>query len=119
MKQPWHHALPHPVWSYGLVALQFGSIGAILMTGAWLSDHWLVWAAQAVGVLLGLWAVHTMHLGHFNIIPTPSVSISQFLADLFCRVREQGAFALIVCARQPVPDDGHGYRYLLDKAFER
>jgi protein-S-isoprenylcysteine O-methyltransferase Ste14 len=71
MKQPWHHELPHPVWSYGLVALQFGSIGAILMTGAWLSGHWLVWAAQTVGVLLGLWAVQTMHLGHFNIIPDP------------------------------------------------
>lgn len=71
MKQTWHQALPHPVWSYGLVALQFGSIGAILMTGAWLSSYWLVWAAQTVGVLLGLWAVQTMHLGRFNIIPDP------------------------------------------------
>ena len=64
-------SLSHPIWSYGLVTLQFASIGAILLTGAWLSSHWLGWMAQAMGVLLGLWAVKTMHLGRFNIIPDP------------------------------------------------
>lgn len=63
--------LLHPVWSYGLVGLQFASMGAILLTGAWWGQHWLGWLAQAVGVALGLWAVHAMHWWRFNIIPDP------------------------------------------------
>jgi len=63
--------LLHPVWSYSLVGLQFASIGIIFMTGALWPSHWLGLVAQLVGVLLGLWAVHTMHLGRFNIVPDP------------------------------------------------
>ena len=63
--------LLHPVWSYSLVGLQFASIVIILMTGAWFSSHWLGLLAQLMGVMLGLWAVHTMHLGRFNIVPDP------------------------------------------------
>jgi hypothetical protein len=58
--------LLHPVWSYSLVGLQFASIGIILMTGAWFPSHGLGLLAQLVGVMLGLWAVHTMHLGRFR-----------------------------------------------------
>lgn len=42
----------HPVWSYGLVSLQFISIGAILMTGAWWSSYWMGLSAQLIGVIL-------------------------------------------------------------------
>ncbi|MCH9742083.1 MAG: isoprenylcysteine carboxylmethyltransferase family protein [Proteobacteria bacterium] len=61
----------HPVWSYGLVSLQFISIGAILMTGAWWSSYWMGLSAQLIGVILGLWAVYVMRLGRFNIVPDP------------------------------------------------
>lgn len=63
--------LPHPVWSYGLVFLQFFSIAMILTSGAWWTNHWFSWSAQAIGLLLGVWAVQTMHLGRFNIVPDP------------------------------------------------
>ncbi|MBP7900539.1 MAG: isoprenylcysteine carboxylmethyltransferase family protein [Gammaproteobacteria bacterium] len=63
--------LRHPLWSYGLVLLQFSSIAMILTSGAWWTNHWLSWSAQAIGLLLGVWAVQTMHLGRFNIIPDP------------------------------------------------
>jgi len=51
----------HPIWSYGLVLLQFVSIAMILTSGAWWTNHWFSWAVQVIGLLLGLWAVHTMH----------------------------------------------------------
>ncbi len=63
--------LTHPIWSYSLVLLQFSSIAMILTSGAWWENHWLSWSAQLMGVLLGLWAVHTMHWGRFNIVPDP------------------------------------------------
>lgn len=63
--------LRHPLWSYGLVLLQFSSIAMILTSGAWWTNHWLSWSAQAIGLLLGVWAVQTMHLGRFNIVPDP------------------------------------------------
>jgi protein-S-isoprenylcysteine O-methyltransferase Ste14 len=63
--------LPHPVWSYGLVFLQFFSIAMILTSGAWWTNQAWSWGAQAIGIMLGLWALQTMHLGCFNIIPDP------------------------------------------------
>lgn len=63
--------LTHPICSYSLVLLQFSSIAMILTSGAWWENHWFSWSAQLMGVLLGLWAVHTMHWGRFNIVPDP------------------------------------------------
>ncbi|WP_019894708.1 methyltransferase family protein [Hydrogenovibrio halophilus] len=63
--------LKHPFISYdGLVSVQFAALGGLLVTGPWLlTSIGLVW--QILGVVLGLWAVQTMHLGHFNIVPDP------------------------------------------------
>jgi len=59
----------HPLISYTLVVAQFSLIGLLLLTGPWLSFKFL-WL-QIFAILLGLWAVQTMHLGHFNIVPDP------------------------------------------------
>lgn len=67
-----HHLqkLKHPLISYGLVSIQFATLGGLLVTGPWMiTGIGLVW--QILGVVLGLWAVQTMHLGHFNIVPDP------------------------------------------------
>lgn len=63
--------LEHPLLSYALVGLQFISIGMILTSGAWWANYFASWMAQAIGLMIGLWAVHTMHWGRFNIIPDP------------------------------------------------
>jgi protein-S-isoprenylcysteine O-methyltransferase Ste14 len=59
----------HPLRSYSLVAAQCLFIGLLLLTGPLLSFK-LLWL-QIIAVLLGIWAVQTMHLGHFNIVPDP------------------------------------------------
>lgn len=59
----------HPLRSYSLVAAQFLLIGLLLLTGPWFSFK-LLWL-QIIAILLGVWAVQTMHLGHFNIVPDP------------------------------------------------
>lgn len=62
--------LAHPAISYSLVSVQFAAIFALLWLAPWFyTNAWLV--LQILGISLGLWAVMTMHLGHFNIIPDP------------------------------------------------
>jgi protein-S-isoprenylcysteine O-methyltransferase Ste14 len=62
--------LAHPVISYSLVAIQFACIAVLLWFEPWLNfTTWLI--PQFLGITLGLWAVATMHLGHFNIVPDP------------------------------------------------
>jgi protein-S-isoprenylcysteine O-methyltransferase Ste14 len=52
-----------------LVAIQFAMLGLLLLTGPWLAQNSLPLVIEAVGGLLGLWAIGTMRLGNFNITP--------------------------------------------------
>lgn len=68
--------IPHPIWSYGLVFSQFALIALLtLLSFPWSLDFWIL-AIQGGAILLGLWALKTMHLGHFNIIPDPMPEIN-------------------------------------------
>ena len=63
--------LLHPWYSYGLVSAQFGFIALLLAaTYPWQITDWS-FPVHILGAILGLWALKTMHLGHFNIIPDP------------------------------------------------
>lgn len=61
----------HPLYSLTLVGLQFTLIACLLFTTPWISLFWLGLLVQFSAILLGLWAVKTMHLGRFNIVPDP------------------------------------------------
>lgn len=63
--------LSHPALSFGLVFLQFAALGLLLVTGPWFANALLGFSWQIAGIMLGLWAVQTMHLGRFNIVPDP------------------------------------------------
>jgi len=62
--------LKHPIISFTLVFLQFALI-AVLLFILPLSFHPAALIIQATAIIIGLWAVQTMHLGHFNILPDP------------------------------------------------
>ena len=64
----------HPFFSFGLVFLQFALITGILLVTT-IKMQPIAIIIQAVAILIGLWAVKTMHLGHFNIIPDPMPDI--------------------------------------------
>lgn len=62
--------LAHPFISYSLVIGQFVCLFALLALEPWFSTTaWLLLQVIAIG--LGFWAVATMHLGRFNIVPDP------------------------------------------------
>jgi len=58
------------LFSYALVLIQFLTLGALLLTGS-LFANGVGLVVQILGVLLGLWSLHTMHWGKFNITPDP------------------------------------------------
>lgn len=62
--------LAHPFWSYSLVFFQFFWIAVLVLQMAY-QVHFPSLILHGLGVLLGLWALKTMHLGHFNIVPDP------------------------------------------------
>lgn len=64
----------HPYFSFGLVFLQFALIAAILLVIT-IKIQLIALVIQSMAILVGLWAVKTMHLGHFNIIPDPMPDI--------------------------------------------
>lgn len=65
-----HQKLLHPFWSYGLVFSQFLWIAVLMISLNWPLSV-LSHSLQILAILIGLWAVKTMHLGHFNIVPDP------------------------------------------------
>ena len=53
------------------VAAQFASLGYLFVSGPLLARSGLLLGIEAAGILLGIWAVLTMRIGHFHIAPDP------------------------------------------------
>ncbi len=66
--------IKHPILSFSLVTLQFTLIGILLLVLP-LSMNKIVLGVQGLAIIIGLWAVFVMHLGHFNIVPDPMPEI--------------------------------------------
>lgn len=57
------------VISYGTVSLQFFLLGMIALTGPVTPQNPVATLIFFSGVFLGLWAIGTMRIGNFNIVP--------------------------------------------------
>ena len=53
------------------VFIQFFSLGYIALTGPLFPDSTPLLVIEVAGLFLGVWAVLTMRIGHFNITPEP------------------------------------------------
>lgn len=104
-------AIQHPFWSYSLVTIQFSMIGLLLFTGPWFASwQGLIW--QTAGVLLGLWALQTMHLGHFNIIPDPRPDSPLVQAGPYRLIRHPMYAALLLIFTPLVLETPNEWRWL-------
>lgn len=63
----------HPLLSFSLVTLQFSLIALLIWVLPW--SVWQILPLQLLAIFLGLWALKTMHLGNFNIVPDPKQEI--------------------------------------------
>ena len=54
-----------------LVTIQFGCIGGLLIFTRWFSLPWWSYLLLVVSWALATWAMVTMKLGNFNVVPTP------------------------------------------------
>jgi len=54
-----------------LTTIQFATLGIILFTNAWPSGQPVLAGIQALGLLLGIWAILVMSRSKLNITPVP------------------------------------------------
>lgn len=57
--------------SLSLVVIQFVCLGLLAVTGPLFPANALLLAVELVGLGLGIWAVLTIGIGHFNVAPDP------------------------------------------------
>lgn len=60
---------PNLLKSYTLVAIQFGALGLLALTGALLARHPLLLALEVAALALGLWALLTVRIHKVSVIP--------------------------------------------------
>jgi len=58
-----------PLLSRTLVAVQFGAMAVLLLTGPWFASTLWGLMLQGLGIAVGLWGIATMK--RFNIVPDP------------------------------------------------
>ncbi|WP_051144981.1 isoprenylcysteine carboxylmethyltransferase family protein [Thiomicrorhabdus sp. Kp2] len=87
--------MKHPLVSFSLVAMQFGLI-ALLLLHLPLSLHVAVLIIEALAILIGLWAIQAMHLGHFNIVPDPMPDIELVTDGPYRFIRHPMYFSIVL-----------------------
>lgn len=65
----------HPLLSYSLVTLQFSMIALLMWVLPW-GMTWQILPLQLLAIFIGIWALKTIHIGHFNIVPDPMPEIN-------------------------------------------
>ena len=87
--------LPHPFFSYGLVVLQFSLIGVLLVSSDWHFSKITI-SIYAIAIFIGLWAIKSMHFGHFNIIPDPMPNIKLVTTGPYQFIRHPMYFSILL-----------------------
>ena len=87
--------MKHPIVSFSLVTLQFALMGVLLLLLP-LSLNLFVLITQGIAILIGLWAVQTMHIGHFNIVPDPMPDIKLVTKGPYHFIRHPMYFSIIL-----------------------
>ena len=87
--------MKHPFISFSLVTMQFSLI-ALLLLQLQLSFNAITLTIEAIAIFIGLWAVKTMHLGHFNIIPDPMPNIELTTNGPYSFIRHPMYFSIIL-----------------------
>ncbi|WP_051640656.1 isoprenylcysteine carboxylmethyltransferase family protein [Thiomicrorhabdus sp. Milos-T2] len=85
----------NPIISFGLVFLQFFLI-ALLLLELPLSFNMTILIIQGIAVFIGLWAIQSMHLGHFNIVPDPMPDIQLITHGPYQFIRHPMYFSIIL-----------------------
>ncbi len=100
--------LQHPILSLNLVTLQFSLIALLSYLLISQSHHLLVLLSTAAligyatAVILGGWAVKTMRLGKFNIVPDPQQNVTLITSGPYRYIRHPMYLSILIFFLAPV-----------------
>jgi protein-S-isoprenylcysteine O-methyltransferase Ste14 len=90
--------------SYLLVSVQFLCLAALALTGPLVARHPALLLVEALGGLLGVWAVAAMGLGNFRVVPDVKPTGHMVHSGPYARIRHPMYTALILVAAALVFD---------------
>lgn len=78
------------------VAIQFACLGLIALTGPLIPSHTILLILELLGLGLGIWAILSMRIGNFNIIPDPLSRTKLVTTGPYSFIRHPMYLALLV-----------------------
>ena len=99
--------------SLTFVAIQFISLGLIAVTGPIFPSNEYLLVIELLGLGLGIWAVFTMRIGNFNIVPDPLSRSELVTAGPYRFIRHPMYLALLLTTLPLVINDFDLFRMVI------
>ena len=93
-----------------LVSVQFACLVAFAITGPLIPGNFALLAVQLSGFSLGIWAVYSMRIGHFNILPQPLSWSRLVTAGPYKYIRHPMYLALLLVTLPLIIDTSNYFR---------
>ena len=93
-----------------LVGVQFACLGAFAITGPLIPGNFALLAVQLSGFGLAIWAVYSMRIGHFNILPQPLSWSRLVTAGPYKYIRHPMYLALLLVTLPLIIDTSNYFR---------
>lgn len=91
--------------SYTLVFVQFLSLGVIFFSGPVFPAHVALLAVELSGAALGIWAIMSMGVGRFNIVPDPREDSEVVTRGPYKMIRHPMYLALLLMTLPLITDN--------------
>ena len=99
--------------SFTFVAIQFICLGLIAVTGSLFPSNEFLLMIELLGLGLGIWAVYSMRIGNFNIVPDPLARSKLVTTGPYRLIRHPMYLALLLTTLPLVINEFDLFRFVI------
>jgi len=99
--------------SLTFVAIQFICLGLIAVTGSLFPSNEFLLMIELLGLGLGIWAVYSMRIGNFNIVPDPLARSKLVTTGPYRLIRHPMYLALLLTTLPLVINEFDLFRFVI------
>lgn len=96
-----------------MVFLQFAGLSIIIFTGPFIASGPVLFVIQMLAIVLGVWAVLIMKIGHFNVTPLPQKDAVLITKGPYSLIRHPMYTSILLFTIIEVVNDYTLYRLLV------